>query len=240
MFVSIDMDKLEFLHKHPDHDTLSALAFLEACDRSVVIENTDREHFGLTFSPLDLRMLHKHTTGQEITGTDDQVVRMLLIEIVDNHIAPSIAKWDELDAQVYAVEDDLHKGIPWKYALGSKRPAKQMDLYGLRCAPLYPIDAQRAAAMAPQRLAKRGATPTPAAPSAPPTLSAAKAPRASSVRPTIWAVADEMWAAAGSPTDVPTVLALRKKMMAELEEKHSVKKTSSSNELGNWQKDRLG
>jgi hypothetical protein len=48
-----------------------------------------------------------------------------------------------------------------------------------------------------------------------------------------------MWEAAGKPTDKAVVLELRKKMMAELEEKHSVKRTSSSNELGNWMKDRL-
>jgi hypothetical protein len=47
-----------------------------------------------------------------------------------------------------------------------------------------------------------------------------------------------MWADAGKPTGASAVLALRKQIMNKLEEE-GVKRTSSSNELGNWQKARL-
>lgn len=64
------------------------------------------------------------------------------------------------------------------------------------------------------------------------------APRKAGTRDVIWKRADELWSSAGKPTDVPTVLKLRKEWMNVLE-KEGVKKTTSSSELGNWQKDRV-
>lgn len=55
----------------------------------------------------------------------------------------------------------------------------------------------------------------------------------------IWDVADEMWINAGKPKDQKEVLALRKKMMQELETLHGVKKNTASNELGKWSKARI-
>lgn len=55
----------------------------------------------------------------------------------------------------------------------------------------------------------------------------------------IWDVADEIWIEAGRPTDPKVVLALRKKMMQDLETLHGVKKNTASNELGKWQKARI-
>lgn len=54
----------------------------------------------------------------------------------------------------------------------------------------------------------------------------------------IWAVADQMWQSIGKPTDKATVLTLRKAIMDRLEAS-GIKRTSSSNELGNWQKTRI-
>lgn len=56
---------------------------------------------------------------------------------------------------------------------------------------------------------------------------------------TVFEVADQMWAEAGKPTELPTVLALRKKMMDVLEKDHGIKRTTSSTTLGGWQKARL-
>lgn len=55
----------------------------------------------------------------------------------------------------------------------------------------------------------------------------------------IWDVADEMWMNAGKPQEKTDVLALRKKIMQELETAHGVKKNTASNELGKWQKARI-
>ena len=239
MFVSIDMDTLQFLHKHHDQFVLNGLSFLECPHHSVRNENVNSEHFLLGMTPLEIRMLYRNTTGEDPTGTDDRVMREIVAMLVTDHMPPTLALHEEVEAQCKAVEDDLYNGIPWKYALGAKVPAKHIELFPIHCKPLDLIDKQKAAQLAPQRRAERAAPkPRAAAESAPQPAPAAKQ-RASSVRPTIWAVADEMWEAAGKPTDKTVVLELRKKMMAKLEEEKGVKRTSSSNELGNWMKARL-
>jgi len=241
MFVSIDMDTLEFVHVHKEHEIVSALAWLEMPDRSVTIENTDREYFLCKMTPLELRMLYRNTTGQDITGTDDLVVREMLATVVETQLKPAFADLTELQAQIEAVEDDLYAGVQWKYALGAKRPAKQEELFPLsqHCRPLDVITAQQAAQRAPQRRKVRNATPARVAQANAPQRPAVPKQRMSSVRPTIWAVADAMWQEAGSPTDKAVVLELRKKMMIALETDKGIKRTSSSNELGNWMKNRL-
>jgi hypothetical protein len=239
MFVSINMDDLQFVHKHADHETVSALAWLEMPGQSVTIENTDREFFLAKLTGLDLRMLYKNTTGLDITGTDHIVVREMLATLIETKLKTTFAHLAEVEAQIAEVEDDLYKGIPWSYALGSRKPAKQEDLFHLHCKPLDAGEATEAAVRAPQRRKVRSATPTAAASAPALQRPRAAAMRMSSVRPTIWAVADEMWEAAGKPTDKEVVLALRKEMMARLETEKSIKRTSSSNELGNWMKSRI-
>lgn len=54
----------------------------------------------------------------------------------------------------------------------------------------------------------------------------------------IWAHADAAWEAAGKPTDVGVVLAMRKVWMDELESQ-GINRGSASSQLGNWQKARL-
>jgi hypothetical protein len=239
MFVSIDMDNLQFVHKHADHDTLSAIAWLEMPNRSVMIENTEREYFLAKMTGLDLRMLYKNTTGLDITGTDHIVVREMLATLVETKLKPVFANLSELEAQIALVEDDLYKGIAWKYALGAKRPTQQLELLSLHCDPLDGFTAQEAATRAPQRRKVRAATP--AAPKGPPVPVPPRAAtvRASSVRPIIWEYADRLWEEAGKPTDKAVVLQLRKTMMDVLEKEKGVKRTSSSNELGNWMKSRI-
>jgi len=239
MFVSINMDDLQFVHKHADHEVVSALAWLEMPGQSVMIENTDREFFLAKMTGLDLRMLYKNTTGLDITGTDHIVVREMLATLVEEKLKPTFAHLAELEAQIACVEDDLYAGIPWSYALGARKPAKQEDLFHLFCKPLDGSEAMEAATRAPQRRKVRSATPTAAAPAPAATRPAVPKQRMSSVRPVIWAVADQLWEEAGKPMDKAVVLELRKKMMSVLEETKGIKRTSSSNELGNWMKTRI-
>jgi len=63
--------------------------------------------------------------------------------------------------------------------------------------------------------------------------------RRGSVGPTIHRVATEMWEAAGSPRDTTTILTLRQSIMKVLNDEHSIKISTSSNELGRWQKQLL-
>jgi len=45
-----------------------------------------------------------------------------------------------------------------------------------------------------------------------------------------------MWEAAGKPFDIPTILSLRQTIMKVLNDEHKIKISTSSNELGRWQK----
>jgi len=60
--------------------------------------------------------------------------------------------------------------------------------------------------------------------------------RRGSVGPLIHRVATEMWEAAGKPFDIPTILSLRQTIMKVLNDEHKIKISTSSNELGRWQK----
>ena len=233
------MDNLQDVHKHRDQLTTQALGWLEMPDRSVMISNIDNPHFLCQLSDLDARMLYFNLTGDKVPLEDAMVVRQMIYMVVDKMV-PTIAVMEELQAQIDLVEALLYKGERFKYALGSRKPAQPIELFPLKGAALGDSDKATAAQLTPQRLQKRAA-PIAAPPSdSVPVASAAPKQRASSVRPIIWAVADRMWQAAGSPTDKNTVLELRKKMMVTLETENAVKKTSSSNELGNWMKARLG
>ena len=45
-----------------------------------------------------------------------------------------------------------------------------------------------------------------------------------------------MWETEGKPMDTTVILALRQKIMKVLLEEHKIKTSTSSNELGRWQK----
>jgi hypothetical protein len=60
--------------------------------------------------------------------------------------------------------------------------------------------------------------------------------RKGTVGPLIHRIATEMWEAEGSPRDTTVILALRQKIMKVLHDEHKIKMSTSSNELGRWQK----
>jgi hypothetical protein len=74
---------------------------------------------------------------------------------------------------------------------------------------------------------------------APPRPSKQPIAKRGSVGPLIHRVATEMWEAAGNPKDIPILLQLRQTIMKVLQDEHSVKLATSSNELGRWQKNLL-
>jgi hypothetical protein len=77
------------------------------------------------------------------------------------------------------------------------------------------------------------------APPKPPRIPVLPPAQRGSVGPLIHRVATEMWEAAGSPRDVPVILALRQIIMKTLNDEHKIKISTSSNELGRWQKQLL-
>jgi hypothetical protein len=235
MFVAIDMDALRILHKHDDHEVLSALSWLECGTHvSVAIENTAREHFLSKWGRLDLCILYKNTTGADLVNQDNHVLRQQLREMIELTPAAPVNK-DELMAQVAAVDDRIHAGERFSYARGARQPAQAQELFPLVSKPLSAAQLMGAAQRAPAPLVRADKLPPPAPPKA-----VVRQARAVGVRPVIWAHADAGWEAAGKPTDRQVVLALRKSWMQELETDKGIRATTASNELGAWMKDRLG
>lgn len=218
MYISIDMERCRFLHKYPIFTVVTDLVFIEAPDNHVDIEPVDYGGLLRDATPTELAKLYRNTTGQEPVPGD---LRPLLRKLVLDLPVTDVNAW-EVQVQANYVERlrERENGVTGLvYVKGSSRPAKLNDgLFqpeGLRGT----IDPSSFAAPAP--------TQGPAT------------PRTGSVRDTIWKVADQYWEANGKPTDKPSVLELRKRIMDVLEREHGVKRTSSSNELGNWAKARI-
>lgn len=246
MYVSIDRDNMRFLHKHEDHRVVAELAHIEAPHVSLLVTPYDHSSFLRDFTDMELKMLYRNTTGVDHTGFNGDALRAIIQELADRLPVSDVVK-SEVEHQASLLQDGDHDR--YKYVKGSNRPARQNDLFeptpltatrndneeviaaAVRLRPAAPR-ASGASTVAPASSAARPARPA-AAPRA-----ATGAPRASGVREKIWAVADRMWEEAGKPIEKSTVLALRKDIMNALEQ-DGVKRTSSSNELGNWQKARI-
>lgn len=132
---------------------------------------------------------------------------------------PAIAQDGQLFAQADPVADADRLAKDW-FSIRKELQSKS-DSYIANLPP--PVAVLPVASKLPQQRAQSGDS----------------TPKTGSVRDTIWQVADKLWEALGKTTDLKQVLAMRKQAMAELESDFGVKKTSSSNELGKWQKARL-
>lgn len=140
MYVSIDMDRLVFLHKHHDHETVSRLSWLECGQHtSVRIDNTEADNFLRSVSHSDLIRFYKNTNGEEILETSwgDRAFqfRERLREVARN-LPPTVALIDEVEAQINAVDDQLYDGKRFKYALGARTPAQAQELFPILGLPI--------------------------------------------------------------------------------------------------------
>lgn len=238
MYVSIDRENLKFLHKHEDIHVVCNLVHIEAPHIAICIMAYDSDVFLSDYTGMELAMLYKNTSGHDHSGRSNSALRAILAEMAERLPTSDVNKF-ELDRQAASIPEDNDQ--PFRYVKGATRPGKPL-------AELFPLRADRnadedaVAASAKQRPAQRTATVastnTPAAPVTRPQRAPA-APRQGGVRAVIWDVADGMWEKEGKPTGKAEVLSLRKRVMDVLESDHAVKRTSSSNELGQWQKARL-
>lgn len=222
MYVSLDMQNMKIVHKHSSVNAVCGLVHIELPDVAVNV------------CPIDMTV--KHKTDMEIKmlfrscfpgQADHMPVAEMKSKILQFAEEFPVTDLDELEVkrQADSIRDGDKKA--YKYVKGSFRASRPAELFADATG-----DAVRAGATIPASSAARPVRPA-AAPRA-----ATGAPRASGVREKIWAVADRMWEEAGKPTEKSTVLALRKDIMNALEQ-DGVKRTSSSNELGNWQKARI-
>lgn len=237
MYLSIDRDNLKFLHKHPDVTVVCNLVHIEAPHVAICVTPYDIPSFLGDFTDMELKMLYRNTTGHDHTGHSGSALRAILAELAERLPTTDVNAF-EVDRQAACIPEDSAE--PMQYVRGATRPGKPGELFPLRAErnPDEDVVAAAAKLRAPQRPAPVANSSTAPAPAARPQRAPAS-PRQGGVRGTIWEVADAMWEKEGKPTTKAEVLALRKRMMEVLESDHGVKRTSSSNELGQWQKARV-
>lgn len=257
MYVLVDCDRMAFLYTHANSEVLVNIALIECPRSSAAITPRTKGGFG-AFTDLELTLLYKNTTGQALDHVMRVPNRAWLIQVMldlASKLPVLVAYTNELAAQCEYICGQEHE--LWRYQRGSMVPLAQEELFEppalqtprnavreaelVASTPVEEVQGEFFAAVGPVGKVARQtvqatqrAAPVPAQPraAAPPSQ-----PRGGN-KTVIWETADAMWAEAGNPTSPPVVLALRKKIMDALEAK-GVKRTSSSNELGNWQKFRL-
>lgn len=222
MYVSLDMQNMRIVHKHSSVNAVCGLVHIELPDVAVNVCPIDMTVKHKT--DLEIKMLFRSCFPGQADHMSVSEMKSKILQFAEEF---PVTDLDELEVkrQADSIRDGDKKA--YKYVKGSFRASRPAELFADATG-----DAVRAGATVPASSAARLARPA-AAPRA-----ATGAPRASGVREKIWAVADRMWEEAGKPIEKSTVLALRKDIMNALEQ-DGVKRTSSSNELGNWQKARI-
>lgn len=239
MNVLVDRERMVFLYAHESRQVLNDIMRIECWAAHTCLFECEPSAFG-HFTDLELKLLYKHTTGTDHSVLSRPQLMQVLADI-GLRLTPLACHALELFNAANCIKPGDDES--YRYMKGSAKPVPQVDLFtpaALRTPRSEQEEqAARTALRAPGAVAwpwqgdRAGiGTSTPAkAPRAP---SAVTAPKGG-VREIIWGVADRLWQEAGSPTNVQTVLVLRKRMMTELEAM-GVKRNSASNELGNWQK----
>lgn len=240
MRIVIDSDKLVFLPiKHPDLYVCANLAWIECYPgQAYMITGMDETFlFGLT--ELEKVILYKHTTGETATQFGPRLQNVLL-EIA-NRIPVREVNEVELDLQAAQVPEIRPER--YLYNPGAKSPAIQPELFALEPLQYPKASNEKEIAAAPPQVQPSAPIRVPATTPAPgphaPGTAAHSAPRQANVAALIWAVADQFWESEGKPSDQKILLALRRKIMDDLEQKHGTKRVTSSNELGRWMKTKL-
>lgn len=240
MRVVIDRQALTFLPiKHMDLYVCANLAWIECYPGQHYHITSLDENFLKGLSDLEVMILYKHTTGEQASSYG-QRLKNILRELADR-IPVRECNPFEVDIQASKVFEVRRER--YVYNPGAMIPAIKPDLFKLEAIKLQKAAneneiAAKTPAPAPVAPPRPPATPAPT-PSPAPRTAPTGAPRQANVAGLVWAVADKHWESAGKPTDTKVLLALRKKIMDDLEQNHGTKRVTSSNELGKWMKTKI-
>lgn len=225
MYVSLDKQKMRVVHKHQSVTVVCGLVHIELPDAPADICPEDMVVKHKT--DLEIKLLFRSCFPGEADHIPVSDMKSRILQFVEAMPETDVDP-GEVKRQADSIRDNDKK--PYQYVKGAFRPARPAELFAEG-------SEQHSAPAAASATVPANPVARPVRPAAAP-RPANSAPRASGVREKIWAVADSMWEEAGKPTDRSKVLTLRKQIMDALEQQ-DVKRTSSSNELGNWQKTRI-
>lgn len=238
MYILIDLNQMAITHKHSDRRVLAHLSWIECTNAGLTMSLTSIRPLQ-DFTTSELKLLYKNATGAELKGYANALAQAVLD--VAKRMPDTDAVLAEAEAQATCVQDGDKSCF--KYVRGATKPEGLLGLFEadpIQVPRLETEEARAAAGYSAPAFTPTGPDQQGANTSvAPREARAPSAPRTGGSRETIFRVADEMWVAAGSPTNLPAVLGLRKQIMVELEANHEIKKTTSSTALGDWQKQRL-
>lgn len=139
MYVSIDHEKLVFLHKHPDFRTVANLDFITNRSHhtsSFPLEcMRPFEHFTLT----ELQGLFRNTTAKEPPTGDKETLEELLRQLGE-FVPDTECNPLEVERQAAYLEDKFPNGVAgFSYVRGANTPAECADLYKLTT-PCDPVE----------------------------------------------------------------------------------------------------
>jgi hypothetical protein len=189
----------------------------------------------LLFDLVNPRIVNSATTPDQLRFEEDELpphiaaIRRSRIEAIDDPLFLGVVKhWPELN---------LRRLYTWMKLDPPLTPSKMSEEALIELRLRIRLAIAGILGVEPTKLptleAYSGPVSVPQAAPPPPRLPNAQR---GSVGPLIHRVATEMWEAEGSPKNTSTVLALRQKIMKVLLEEHKIKISTSSNELGRWQK----
>ena len=239
MYILIDRGQMAITHKHSDRAVLGKLSWIECTNAGLTIPIGSVRALG-EFTATELKLLYKNATGAELQGYSNTLAHLVMA--CAKRMPETKAVLSEVTAQAALINDGDKSSF--RYVYGATKPEHINGLFQADPIVVPRVEAEEiaAASAAPvpyHSSGTQGAAPVANGTGAPREPRAPSAPRVGGARDTIFKVADEMWAAQGKPTNIQEVLSLRKQIMVELEANHSVKKTTSSTAMGDWQKSRL-
>lgn len=247
MFIGIDSKRNAILYKHASQRAVFDLSWLECPVEKIRVHAGAVENDFAGYTDKQLESLICNSGGTLPTKDTRQALLERLLAVVK---ALPFTECDEYEVHTQKRSLGATDKQRYVYAKGEDRPSVAPRNYipqpiqalyndGALVVVTTPVKSRTVAAAEPaQPRSSEAGTNAPATDKA----AANREPVASkpsysrtNIRPTVWEVANEVWEAAGKPKEASVILVLRKQMMTQLEEL-GVKRNTSSNLLGEWQK----
>lgn len=223
MYITINRETCVFTHVAQDYQTLLNLCHIELSHVKAYILPVEDIKIDTHLTDLEMKLLYRNSVGEEYTGKSRSQLNSLVYEYVKTL---PYTPWNrmEIELQASKIKED-NQGF-YQYVQWLTTPYQVQELFEpvLTVIEDFPtVEIAMSAPYVPE-----------------PTITQVDKPmRTGGSKDTIFSVADTMWEAANKPTEQSAILALRKKIMQVLENDYAIKKTTSSNTLGLWQKARL-
>lgn len=219
MYISLDMDNMKIVHKHESLNAVCGLVHIEFHDVAACIGSIDMVVINRT--DLDIKLLFKSCFPNQDNHIPIPQMKDLILQFAREF---PVTDLDEIEVLRQAESIRDNDKTPYKYVKGSFRACRPAAIFKENLVSTVPtVPAKGFKSPAGQNNAPKQAS-MPA--------------RTGGVRAKIWETADSLWEKAGKPTERNKILLLRREIMVVLDH-NGVKRTSSSNELGNWQKARI-